>query len=51
MEVSSQLHAPTVHWIGGWVDPAASLYAVAKLKKNPFTALRGIEPLHFIDVR
>jgi hypothetical protein len=50
MEVSGQLHtpatlppgerAPSTHWIGGWVDPRASLDDVENRK---FLTLPGLE--------
>jgi hypothetical protein len=32
MEVSGQLHAPGIHWIGGWMGPRAVLDAVVERK-------------------
>jgi hypothetical protein len=51
MEVSGQLHAPAAllpqrdhitHWLGGWVDPRASLEVVVAEKKS--LPLLGIGP-------
>jgi hypothetical protein len=55
MEVNGQLHAPaalppvkqlpSIHCIGGWVDPRAGLNAVAVAKiKKYIIAPTGIEP-------
>jgi len=35
--------SPHTHWIWGWVDPRASLDAVAK-RRNPIMPLPGIGP-------
>jgi hypothetical protein len=49
MEVSGQLHAAGMralgtHWIGGWVDPRASLDAVAEREKSLPCPRRELNP-------
>jgi hypothetical protein len=55
MELSGQFRTPTaflfipeerdpsIHWVGGWMDPRADLDSGAKIKKYPSQFLPGIE--------
>jgi hypothetical protein len=35
LRFTSRVRSPGIHWIGGWMDPRAGLYAMEKKKSFP----------------